>query len=181
MSKLVKDLMMQNLRSRLGDVGDVFLVSLGQIGAQKTTELRLALRKKRINLQLIRNNLARRALADTPLAPAFEGQAGMLAVCWGADDIVDLAKELDRISGLPDYAGFACHGGAMEGAKLVAEDLKRVAKWPSRPEQLSILSGQLLSLGATISGQLLAGGGNLAGQLASRIEDLEEAAGEPAA
>ena len=77
MSKLVKDLMMQTLRSRLDDVGEVFLISLGQLDAQKTTELRLALRKKKINLQLIRNNLARRALSDTPLAPAFEGQTGM--------------------------------------------------------------------------------------------------------
>lgn len=181
MSKLVKDLMMQTLRSRLDDVGEVFLVSLGTLDAQSTTELRLALRKKNINLQLIRNNLARRALADTPLAPAFEGQAGMLAVCWGGEDIVDLAKELDRITGLPDFAGFECQGGAMDGAKLAAEDLKRVAKWPSRPEQLSILSGQLCSLGATLSGQLLAGGANLAGQITSRIDALEKVEGESAA
>lgn len=180
MSKLVKDLMMQNLRSRLDEVGEVFLVSLGQIDAQKTTELRLALRKKQISMQLIRNNLARRALADTPLAPAFENTAGMLAICWGGDDVVDLAKELDRITGLPDYAGFECRGGAMDGAKLEADDLKRVAKWPSRLEQLSILSGQISSLGGTLSGQLLAGGSNLAGQLASRVEDLEKADGEAA-
>jgi large subunit ribosomal protein L10 len=181
MSKLVKDLMMQTLRSRLDDVGEVFLISLGQLDAQKTTELRLALRKKKINLQLIRNNLARRALSDTPLAPAFEGQTGMLAVCWGGEDIVDLAKELDRITGLPDYAGFACHGGAMDGAKLEPDDLKRVAKWPSRAEQLSILSGQLCSMGGTISGQLLAGGANLAGQLAGRIDDLEKGESDAAA
>jgi len=181
MSKLVKDMMMRDLRSRLDNVGEVFLVSLGQIDAQKTTELRLALRKKNINLQLIRNNLARRALADTPLAPAFEAAAGMLAVCWGGDDIVDLAKELDRITGLPDYAGFECRGGAMDGGKLEPEDLKRVAKWPSRTEQLSILSGQLCSPGGALSGQLLGGGGSLAGQLASRVDDLEKAAGETAA
>lgn len=181
MSKLVKDLMMQNLRSRLDDVGEAFLVSLGRLDAQRTTELRLALRKKNINLQIIRNNLARRALSDTPLASAFDGQAGMLAVCWGGEDIVDLAKELDRITGLPDYAGLECQGGAMDGAKLAPADLKRVAKWPSRGEQLSILSGQLLSLGATLSGQLLAGGATIAGQLASRIDDLEKAEGESAA
>ena len=69
----------------------------------------------------------------------------------------------------------------MDGAKLEAADLKRVAKWPSRAEQLSILSGQLCSLGATLSGQLLAGGANLAGQLASRIDDLEKVEGDSAA
>lgn len=173
MSKLVKNLLMENLQSRLDNVGEVFVVSLGQLTAEKTTELRLALRKKNISLQMVKNNLARRALAETPLAPAMENLSGMLALCWGGEDVVDLAKELNRFSELPDFEGIECRGGAMDGAKLEPEDLGRVAKWPSRIEQLSILSGQICSAGATISGQLLASGGNLAGQLASRIDDLE--------
>ena len=72
MSKLVKQLMMDNLQSRLQDVGDVFVVSLGQLDAQKTTDLRLTLRKKNISLQLIKNALAKRVLAETPLEPALE-------------------------------------------------------------------------------------------------------------
>ena len=47
MSKLVKQLMMDDLQSRLQGVGDVFVVSLGQLDAQKTTTLRLTLRKKK--------------------------------------------------------------------------------------------------------------------------------------
>ena len=82
MSKLVKQLMMDNLQSRLQDVGDVFVVSLGQLDAQKTTDLRLTLRKKNISLQLIKNALAKRVLAETPLAPALENLSGMLALCW---------------------------------------------------------------------------------------------------
>ena len=51
MSKLVKQLMMDDLQSRLQGVGDVFVVSLGQLDAQKTTNLRLTLRKKNISLR----------------------------------------------------------------------------------------------------------------------------------
>jgi large subunit ribosomal protein L10 len=183
MSKLVKNMMMQDLQSRLQDVGEVFVISLGQLDAQKTTELRLALRKKNISLQLVKNNLARRALAESPLAPALENLGGMLALCWGGEDVVDLAKELNRFTGEAGFEAIECRGGAMDGTQLEPEDLKRVAKWPSRLEQLSILSGQLCSVGSTISGQLLGGGGTLAGQLASRIDDLEKAGGdaEPAA
>lgn len=175
MSKLVKNLMMQSLQSRLDNVGEVFVVSLGQLTAQKTTELRLALRKKNISLQLVKNNLARRALAETPLAPAMENLTGMLALCWGGEDVVDLAKELNRFAGLAEFQGIECRGGAMDGTKLEPEDLGRVAKWPSRTEQLSILSGQICSAGATLSGQLLGAGGTLASQLASRVDDLEKA------
>jgi hypothetical protein len=54
----------------------------------------------------------------------------MLAIAWGGEDAVDLAKELDRLTGLKDYEGLQCRGGAMDGDRLDAEGVKRVAKWP---------------------------------------------------
>lgn len=181
MSKLVKNMLVDDLKKRLDQVGDAVVVSLGRLDAQKTTELRKTLRQKKIQLQLVKNSLARRATLDTPLAPAFEKTEGMLAIAWGGDDVVDLAKELDRLAGVKDYEGLECRGGALDGARLDADDIKRVAKWPTRAEQLSILSGQISSLGATLSGQILSAGGVLAGQLASRVEELEKGSGSEAA
>ena len=182
MSKVVKGMLVDDLKGRLGGVGDVIVVSLGRLDAQKTTQLRHQLRKKRIHLQLVKNSLARRAMADTPLAPAFEQAAGMLAIAWGGEDVVDLAKELDRLSGVKDFEGFECRGGALDGARLDPADVKRVAKWPTRTEQLSLLSGQISSLAGRLAGQIVAAGGVLAGQIKSRAEDLEKAGGEaPAA
>jgi large subunit ribosomal protein L10 len=175
MSKAMKDMLVDDLKGRLVGVGDVIVVSLGKLDAQKTTLLRQTLRKKRIHLQLVKNSLARRAMSGTPLAPALERAEGMLAIAWGGEDVVDLAKELDRLQGVKDFEGFECRCGALDGARLEAADVKSVAKWPSRAEQLSILSGQISSLGATISGQILSAGGTLAGQLKSRCEDLEKA------
>jgi large subunit ribosomal protein L10 len=181
MSKLVKDMLVDDLKSRLHDVGDVIVVSLGQLDAQKTTQLRQTLRKKQIHIQLIKNSLAKRAVEGTPLAPALEKAAGMLALAWGGEDIVDLAKELDRLAGDKEFEGFECRGGALDGSRLEAADVKQVAKWPSRSEQLSILSGQISSLGSVLSGQITSAGGSLASQIASRVEDLEKAAGGEAA
>ncbi|MFM7243843.1 MAG: 50S ribosomal protein L10 [Planctomycetaceae bacterium] len=175
MSKAMKDMLVDDLKERLVGVGDVIVVSLGKLDAQKTTLLRQTLRKKRIHLQLVKNSLARRAMSGTPLAPAFERAEGMLAIAWGGEDVVDLAKELDRLQGVKDFEGFECRCGALDGARLEAADVKSVAKWPSRAEQLSILSGQISSLGSTISGQIISAGGTLAGQLKSRCEDLEKA------
>jgi large subunit ribosomal protein L10 len=180
MSKAIKDMLVDDLKHRLHEVGDVIVVSLGKLDAQKTTALRQTLRKKQIHLQLVKNSLARRATAGTPLAPAMEKAAGMLALAWGGEDVVDLAKELDRISGDKQFEGFECRGGALDGGRLEADDVKRVAKWPTRGEQLSILSGQISSLASVLAGQILSAGGTLAGQLASRVEDLEKAEGQPA-
>lgn len=177
MSKAIKDMLVDDLKQRLQSVGEVMVVSLGQLDAQKTTRLRHTLRKKRIHLQLVKNSLARRATAGTPLAPAMTDAAGMLALAWGGEDVVDLAKEIDRIAGDKEFEGFECRGGAMDGGRLAAADVKRVAKWPTRGEQLSILSGQISSLASTLSGQILSAGGVLAGQIASRVDELEKAGG----
>jgi len=180
MSKAIKDMLVDDLKHRLREVGDVIVVSLGKLDAQKTTALRQSLRKKQIHLQLVKNSLARRATAGTPLEPAMEDAAGMLALAWGGEDVVDLAKELDRISGDKQFEGFECRGGALDGGRLGADDVKRVAKWPTRSEQLSILSGQISSLASVLAGQILSAGGTLAGQIASRVEDLEKAEGQAA-
>jgi len=181
MSKLVKNMLVDDLKKRLDNVADVVVVSLGRLDAQKTTELRKTLRQKKIQLQLVKNSLARRATLDSPIAPAFEKTEGMLAIAWGGDDVVDLAKELDRLAGVKDYEGFECRGGALDGARLDADDIKRVAKWPTRAEQLSILSGQISSLGGKLSGQILSVGSAIAGQLSSRVEDLEKGSASEAA
>ena len=182
MSKQIKSMLVDDLKSRLAGVGDLIVVSLGKLDAQKTTQLRQALRKKKISLQLVKNSLARMATSGTSLAPAFEKSEGMQAIAWGGEDVVDLAKELDRLAGVKDYEGFECRGGALDGARLEAADVKSVAKWPTRSEQLSLLSGQISSLAGILSGQIVAAGGVLAGQIASRVETLEKSGGEaPAA
>ena len=177
MSKAVKQLLVDDLKGRLGGVGELIVVSLGRLDAQKTTQLRQQLRKKRIHLQLVKNSLARLAVAGTALEPAFTTTEGMLAVAWGGEDVVDLAKELDRLAGVKDFEGFECRGGALDGARLEPADVKRVAKWPTRAEQLAMLSGQISALAGRLAGQIAAAGGVLAGQIKSRVEDLEKLAG----
>ena len=174
MSKAIKDMLVDDLKTRLAGVGEVIVVSLGKLDAIQTSNLRQALRKKKIHLQMVKNSLARRATLDTPLAPAFERNEGMLAIAWGGEDVVDLAKELDRLTGVKDFEGFEFRGGALDGARLEPADVKSVAKWPSRAEQLSLLSGQISSLGSRLSGQISSLGGVLAGQISSRVEELEK-------
>ena len=110
------------------------------------------------------------------LAAAFEGVEGTLAIVWGGEDIVSLAKEVTRIAEDKAFEPFAPRGGVMDGTKLTADEVKAVSKWPSRDEQLSILVGQILSPGARLSSQLLGPGGQLASQVKKKSEEGEEAA-----
>ncbi|HEX3997152.1 MAG TPA: 50S ribosomal protein L10 [Pirellulales bacterium] len=183
MSKLVKDLVTKDLRSQLAGINDVLLVNVVGLDAIRTTKLRRELRSKNIRLEVVKNSLARRATEGTSIATAFEGMSGTLAIVWGAEDVVSLAKEITRYTELKEFEGFQPRGGAMDGTKLSAPEIKVVSKWPSRQEQLSILLGQILGPGAELSAQLIGMGGSLASQIKQRAEDLEKAApaAEPAA
>ena len=171
MSKYVKDLITSELRKKLDGVDDALLVNVIGMPNERTVQLRRDLRQKRINLMVVKNSLARRATEGTRLGPAFNDVGGTLALIWGGEDIVSLAKEVIRIAGQKDFELFTPKGGVMEGQQLSATEVQQVAKWPSRPEQLSILSGQILNVGATLSAQLLGPGKKLASQIKKKSEE----------
>jgi large subunit ribosomal protein L10 len=174
MSKLVKNLVSNDLRKQLNGISDALLVNVVGLDAIRTTKLRKELRAKNITLEVVKNSMARRATEGTPLAAAFQGVEGTLAIVWGGSDIVSLAKEITRLAGLKEFDKFSARGGAMDGTKLTADDVKQVSTWPSREEQLSLLVGQILSPGAKLSSQLTAIAGAVASQIKQHAEDLEK-------
>jgi ribosomal protein L10 len=173
MSKLVKDLVTQQLKRELEGVQDLLLVNVIGLPADRTTALRKSLREKNIKLLVIKNSLARRATEGTVLAPAFEGSAGTLAMIWGATDIVSLAKEVARLAGDKEYEAFHARGGVMDGARLAPEEVDKISKWPTREEQISLLVGQILSPGAKLASQLNSVGGAVVSQI-KQIAEKED-------
>ena len=173
MSKYVKELVTKELRQRLYGVNEALLVNVIGMPNEQTVVLRRRLREKQINLLVVKNSLARRATEGTILATAFEGAEGTMAVLWGGEDVVSLAKEVMQLSGQKEFEPFAPTGGVMDGQRLTADDVRQVSKWPSRQEQLSILMGQILSPGATLSAQLLGPGGLVASQIEKKSEEGE--------
>jgi len=180
MSKYVKDLITTELKKRFDGVEEALLVNVIGMPNEQNVALRRQLRQKKINLVVVKNSLARRATEGTALAPAFEGVQGTLAVLWGGDDLVSLAKEVIRIAGQKEFAPFAPQGGVMDGQQLSPAEVTQVAKWPSRAEQLSILVGQILSPGANLSAQLLGPGRKLNSQIKKKSEGAEDEAPDEA-
>jgi large subunit ribosomal protein L10 len=172
MSKYLKNLIAADVSQRLSGVQDAVLVNVVGMTANHTVELRRELREKNIQLLVVKNSMARRACEGTSLAPAFEGAQGSNAIVWGAEDFISLTKEITRIDKEAKYGGFATSGGVMDGEKLTPERVKEISKWPNRLEQLSILSGQILSPGANLSAALLGPGGAVASQI-EKIADGE--------
>lgn len=181
MSKYVKDLVSKEIAHRLEGVGDAVLVNVVGLDAGKTFTLRRQLREKNIHLMVVKNSLARRATGGTPLAQAFQDVEGTLAMVWGSEDFISLAKEVTALDASPEFPQFQTRGGVMDGEHLTAEGVKAVSLWPSREEQIRILVGQILSPGANLVSQLLGPGRSLASQVKEKAKDEGGDEAEPAA
>jgi large subunit ribosomal protein L10 len=178
MSKYVKELVTQHLKKRLDGVEDLLVVDVIALNSHSTSELRKRLRAANVSLMVVKNSLARRATEGTRLAPAFEGASGTMAICWGAEDIVALARTITKLAGEKLFEKLSPRGGVMDGQAIPADDIAKVSKWPSRDEQLSILAGQILAPGRNLAAQLIGPGGMLASQVKKLAGDGEEAGGE---
>lgn len=176
MSKHVKQMLTQEFSRRLADVHDALLVNVVGLNANQTMALRRDLRQKNIHLLVIRNGLVARATEGTPLAPALADAEGSLALVWGGEDFVSLAKAITRLDEDTKLEAFQTRGGVMDGEKLTPARVKQISTWPSRPEQLSLLSGQILSPGAQLVAALLGPGAALASQVKQKSEADDESA-----
>ncbi|MCH2180845.1 MAG: 50S ribosomal protein L10 [Mariniblastus sp.] len=165
MSKYVKDLLSQDISSRLEGVADCVLANVIGLDANSSVALRKRLREKDICLLVVKNSLIRRATEGTALEPAFEGISGTNAVLWGAEDFVSLVKEVEELNKDETFEEFETRGGVMDGEQLTPERVAEISKWPSRAEQLSMLVGQILGPGSQLVAQLTGPGSALASQV----------------
>lgn len=171
MSKFVKQLITDQLKDRLTDVSYAMLITFVGIDANKNHSLRSMLAEKGIKMTVIKNSLARRATEGTPLGPVFENLDGSCAVCYGGTDIVNLAKELVKLTKDKTLKGLEIKAAVMDGEALDSKQAVDVSKWPTREEQISLLLGQIVGVGATLSAQLIGPGGALASQIKQKSEE----------
>ena len=173
MSKTVKNYVTRDIAGRLEGVADAVVANVIGLEGNDSFELRRALRGKGVNVMVVKRTLAARATEGTSLRPAFDSLEGSVAVLWGAEDFVALAREVTDIAKSPKFAKFEVKGGVMDGEALRAEQVADISKWPSRGEQISLLVGQILGPGRMLAGQIKGPGGKLASQI-KKITEGEE-------
>lgn len=179
MSKYVKNLITGDIHSRLEGVSDAVLVNVIGMDSGSTYQIRKNLREKNIHMLVVKRSMASRATEGTSLRPMFDNREGSMAIVWGSEDFVSLAKEIAAIDKSKTFEKFEIKGGVMDGDALSPEQVLAISKWPSRLEQISILVGQLLSPGSTLSAQLLSPGSKLASQIEKMSESEKEEEATP--
>lgn len=173
MSKVVKRLVARDISNRFQGVNDAIVGNIVGMSGDENYNIRKNLRDKGIGVMVVKRTLAARATDGTSLRPAFDNLSGSVAVIWGSEDFVSLCKTVTKLVDSGEFPKLEIKAGVMDGEALTADQVKKVSKWPSRQEQISLLVGQILSPGAILSGQLVGPARKIAGQVKKIIENQE--------
>ena len=175
MSKAIKQMQMDDLKSTFGTVRDMVLLNVVGLGAIPENQLRLGLRKKGIRLQTVKNSLARKVFADLGLS-VTSGWQGATTVVWGGNSIADLSKELEGL--IKKHDKYIKVKTAVADGQEVGFDV--ALKMPTREQAIGQVIALALSAGSRLLGAILSPGGQLASQIKTLSEKKEEAAPEAA-
>ncbi len=104
---------------------------------QEMTDFRHQARESNVYVRVVKNNLARRALSETPHACASEHLIGPLVLGFSEGEPNDAPRLFRDFSKANEHMELKF--GAMDGAVLNTGEVRRLADLPSREEALAQL------------------------------------------
>lgn len=133
MSKPMKEMIVSEYQSRLGDSSEALIVSLRGVNAQATEEIRVQMRRTAVSVAVVKNSLARKAFEGTALealSPVLRGQNTMF---FGDRSVIEIAREIiDLVKKFPEIE---LKGAILDGELYEGEDgVTRLSKLPTLSE-----------------------------------------------
>ena len=174
MSKQIKQMEMDALKSTFQGIRDLVMMSITGLGGTPNNQLRLALRKKNIRLQVVKNSLAKRVFDDMGIALAGIWE-GTTTLAWGGTSVADLCKELDALLKKTEKVKFK--GAVADGQQITFE---QGLKMPTRAEAIGRIVMLALAPARRLASQIVGPASQVAGQIKS-LADKPETAAAPAA
>ncbi|MGO9469229.1 MAG: 50S ribosomal protein L10 [Isosphaeraceae bacterium] len=178
MSKYVKELMMDQLRSDLDGNRSVLILDLKDLDATAEHLFRRNLRKKSIRLRVLKNSLARRVFKDLGMDGLGRFLEGPSAIAWGGEGVAELAKEIS--TQVKTLKKPAIKGGAVDGVIVGPEQVEDITKLPSREVLIGQVIGLLLGPARSALSLVSSPASTLVGQLEALVLRQQGETGEPA-
>jgi large subunit ribosomal protein L10 len=138
MNRTQKSTIVADVRARMARLPNVYLTDFTGLKVKQVTELRRRFRQAGLEYVVLKNTLAQRALAEadiTGLDAVLAGPTGWVF----AEDPVTAAKIITDFQ--KEAETFQVKAGLVEGRAVTPDEVKRLAKLPSRTELLSQLAG----------------------------------------
>jgi len=127
------------VRDRVGDSAAMLLTHYRGLGVKDLAALRTALREADADLRVVKNTLAKRAVAEAGVEGLDELLEGPTGLVFCGTDPVGPAKALKAFA--KDHPELVIRGGWLDGAVLDADEAVKLADLASREELLAKLAG----------------------------------------
>jgi len=173
MSKYVKEMMMDQLKTDLGGSTSLLILDLKGLDAMSEYAFRRDLRAKKIKVRALKNKIARRVFNDMGVGGLEKYLEGPSVAVWGGDGVAELAKEVS--AQVKTLKKPEIKGGAVDGVIIGPNQVEDITKLPSR----EALIARVVSLALAPVTRVLSLAGAPAGGLMSQLKTLSE--GAPAA
>jgi large subunit ribosomal protein L10 len=171
MSKYVKELMMDQLRSDLNGSRSVLILDLKGLDAIAEHQFRRDLRKKSIRVRALKNTLARRVFSEMGMEGLSRYLEGPSVLVWGGDGVAELAKEVS--TQVKNLKKPEIKGGAVDGVVIGPNQVEDITKLPSREQ----LIGRVVALALAPVQRIVALANAPSGNLMGQLKTISEAAG----
>ena len=135
-----KQAVVAEVSEQLAKAQTVILAEYRSVPVKDMTELRRKARGSGVYLRVLKNTLARRAVAETPFKGLTDKMVGPLAYGISSDPVA-AAKVLQEFA--KDHEKFVIRAGAMPHVVMSAREVADLAKMPSRQELLAKLVGTM--------------------------------------
>jgi large subunit ribosomal protein L10 len=133
-----KEKVVSQLKDKLAQAKSLFLTDFTGLNVEDTTELRRNFRENKVEYKVAKNSLIRLAVQQTGFESISDHLEGPTGLVFGYDDLTVPAKVLYDFQKKKDMPKIKIFW--MEGELFGEEELKRLARLPSRKELL----GQIL-------------------------------------
>ncbi len=170
----VKTMMLRETVERYRDVQSMVAVAYEKISAEDATALRQDLRKKAIDICIVRNRVAQRAFMELGRDAFAKLLTGPVAVI-SAEDVVEASKAAHELA---KERHLVLHGGWADGRDLTQEEVAQLAKLPGRKMLLAQIAGLAAAPLRSLVGMIGAPGAALARALSAWNEKRGEANGQ---
>lgn len=154
MSRMLKDLVVNELKTELNDVNTAVVLSFSGVNNEDNTKLRADLRAQKVRLRMVSNKLAKLSVQGLPLEPLTEHLSGSSVIAF-PDPEADSATVPKAVCPWEKKTkGIDLKGGVFEGRLITSEEIIRLSKLPSREELLAQILGAVQSPLVGIAGLL---------------------------
>lgn len=173
MSKPVKEMILADYQKRFDNLDGALVVDIRGIDANDNNNLRLGLLEKDIRVTVVRNTLARKAIAGTGLEAISPALAGPAALAYGSTSVVDVAREL--INWAKKVKSLELKGAVLDGEYYEGEaGVKRLSEFPTREEAQAKVVQLVLSPAGNLLRAATSPGSNILGIVKEIQERLEK-------